>query len=165
MKSTGVVRRIDELGRIVIPKEIRKNLGLREGEGLEIYVEDKKLVMKKYSKIDNHQDNIKSIIKFISDSFNININFYDRDKLVYYTNEILSKISFIKEFNNIIINRKEEIIDVNIDSVIYKLYCKPIIISSDVIGILVYEIKDNLEEIVKVSNFLNQVIIKKIDIS
>ena len=165
MKSTGVVRRIDELGRIVIPKEIRKNLGLREGEGLEIYVEDNKLVMKKYSKVDNHQNTIKEVIKFISDSFNININFYDRDKLLFYTNDILAKISFIKDFNNIILNRKEEIIDINIDNVIYKLYCKPIIISSDVIGILVYEIKDNLEEIVKVANFLNQVIIKKIDIS
>ena len=165
MKSTGIVRRIDELGRIVIPKEIRKNLGLREGEGLEIYVEDNRLVMKKYSKIDNYQDNINSIIKFISDSFNININFYDRDKLVYYTNDVLSKISFIKEFNSIITNRKEEIIDVNINSIVYKLYCKPVIISSDVIGIVVYEIKNNLEEIVKVSNFLNQIIIKKIDIS
>ena len=165
MKSTGVVRRIDELGRIVIPKEIRKNLGIREGESLEIYIDDSKLIMQKYSKIDNHQGNIKDIIKFISDAFTININFYDRDKLIYYTNEVLSKISFIKEFNNIISDRKEEIIDVNIDNIIYKLYCKPIIISSDVIGILVYEIKDNLEEIVKVSNFLNQIIIKKIDIS
>ena len=165
MKSTGVVRRIDELGRIVIPKEIRKNLGIREGESLEIYVDNNKLIMQKYSKIDNHQNNIKDIIKFISDAFNININFYDREKLIYYTSDILGKIVFIKDFNNIISNRKEEIIDVKIDDMIYKIYCKPIIISSDVIGILVFEIKDNLEEIIKVSNFLNQIIIKKIDIS
>ena len=37
MKATGVVRRIDELGRIVIPKELRKNLRIKEGENLEIY--------------------------------------------------------------------------------------------------------------------------------
>ena len=37
MKSTGVVRRIDDLGRIVLPKEIRKTLRIREGESLEIY--------------------------------------------------------------------------------------------------------------------------------
>ena len=165
MKSTGVVRRIDDLGRIVIPKEIRKNMGLREGETLEIYVDDNKLIMQKYSKLNNYQDNIKSIIQFISDSFSININFYDRDKLVYNTNDIFGKLPFIKEYNEIILNRKEEIIDINIEGIIYKIYCKPIIISSDVIGILAYEIKNNLEEIVKVSNFLSQIIIKKIDIS
>lgn len=165
MKSTGVVRRIDELGRIVIPKEIRKNLSIREGENLEIYIENNKLIMQKFSKITNHQDNIKDIIKYVSSAFNININFYDRDKLVFCTNDELGKLSFIKELNNTIINRKDSIIDVNIEQNLHKIYCKPIIISSDVIGILVLEIKDNLEEIVKVSNFLNQIIIKKIDIS
>ena len=40
MKATGVIRRIDELGRIVIPKEIRKNLRIKEGENLEIYVDN-----------------------------------------------------------------------------------------------------------------------------
>ena len=39
MKATGVVRRIDELGRIVIPKEIRKNLRIRDGENIEIYTD------------------------------------------------------------------------------------------------------------------------------
>ena len=153
MKSTGVVRRIDELGRIVIPKEIRRNLGIREGENLEIYIENNKLIMQKFSKINNYQDNIKNIIKFISESFKIN------------TNDILGKLNFIKEFNRIILERKEEIININLDEAMYKLYCKPIIISSDVIGILVFETKDNLDEIIKVSNFLNQIIIKKIDIS
>lgn len=37
MKATGIVRSIDDLGRIVIPKEIRRNLGLREGEAMEIF--------------------------------------------------------------------------------------------------------------------------------
>ena len=45
MKSTGVIRRIDELGRIVIPKEIRKNLGIREGDNLEILIENDKLTL------------------------------------------------------------------------------------------------------------------------
>ena len=39
MKATGVVRRIDDLGRIVIPKEIRRNLRIRDGESLEIFVD------------------------------------------------------------------------------------------------------------------------------
>ena len=50
MKATGVVRRIDELGRIVIPKEIRRTLKIREGTPLEIYSGDNgELLLKKYS--------------------------------------------------------------------------------------------------------------------
>lgn len=50
MKATGIVRRIDDLGRIVIPKEIRRNLHIREGDPLEIFLEeDGGVVFKKYS--------------------------------------------------------------------------------------------------------------------
>lgn len=50
MKATGIVRRIDDLGRIVIPKEIRRNLHIREGDPLEIFLEeDGGVVLKKYS--------------------------------------------------------------------------------------------------------------------
>lgn len=51
MKSTGVLRRIDELGRIVIPKEIRKNLRISNGEALEIFVEEDQIILKKASLI------------------------------------------------------------------------------------------------------------------
>lgn len=49
MKSTGIVRRIDDLGRVVIPKEVRRNFGIREGDPLEIYVgEGGEVIFKKY---------------------------------------------------------------------------------------------------------------------
>lgn len=48
MKATGIVRRIDDLGRVVIPKEIRRNMKLREGDPLEIFVEGDGIVFKKY---------------------------------------------------------------------------------------------------------------------
>ena len=49
MKATGVVRRLDDLGRIVIPKEIRRNLKLKEGDALEIFIsKDNELVFKPY---------------------------------------------------------------------------------------------------------------------
>ena len=50
MKATGVVRRIDELGRIVIPKEIRKTLRIREGENLEIFLDDQENIVLKNQK-------------------------------------------------------------------------------------------------------------------
>lgn len=51
MKATGIVRRIDELGRVVIPKEIRSTLRLKSGDPLEIFTERDELMLKKYSPI------------------------------------------------------------------------------------------------------------------
>ncbi|MBY6871639.1 AbrB/MazE/SpoVT family DNA-binding domain-containing protein [Clostridium botulinum] len=48
MKNTGIVRKVDELGRIVIPKELRRTLNLEEGDGLEIYTEGEQIILKKY---------------------------------------------------------------------------------------------------------------------
>lgn len=49
MKPTGIVRRIDDLGRIVIPKEIRRTCNLREGDPMELYLgEDSQIVLRKY---------------------------------------------------------------------------------------------------------------------
>ncbi len=52
MKATGIVRRIDDLGRVVIPKEIRRTLRIREGDPLEIFVDrEGEVILKKYSPI------------------------------------------------------------------------------------------------------------------
>ena len=52
MKATGIVRRIDDLGRVVIPKEIRRTMRIREGDPLEIFTDkDGELIFKKYSPI------------------------------------------------------------------------------------------------------------------
>ena len=49
MKSTGIVRKVDELGRVVIPIELRRTLGIAEKDALEIYVDDEKIILKKYT--------------------------------------------------------------------------------------------------------------------
>lgn len=65
MRATGIVRRIDELGRVVIPKEIRRTLRIREGDPLEIYTDhDGEVVLKKYSPIGE----ISAIAKDYTDS-------------------------------------------------------------------------------------------------
>ncbi len=51
MKTTGIVRRIDDLGRLVIPKELRKTLRIKEGDPLEIYASEDVLMLKKYSPV------------------------------------------------------------------------------------------------------------------
>lgn len=49
MKSIGIVRRIDELGRIVIPMETRRSLGIKEDDGLEIFTEGENVILRKYA--------------------------------------------------------------------------------------------------------------------
>ena len=48
MKSTGIVRKVDELGRVVIPVELRRTLRIDQKDALEIYVDDEKIILKKY---------------------------------------------------------------------------------------------------------------------
>ena len=48
MKSTGIVRKIDDLGRVVIPKELRRTLNINECDPLEIFIEDESIILKKY---------------------------------------------------------------------------------------------------------------------
>jgi transcriptional pleiotropic regulator of transition state genes len=48
MKSTGIVRKVDELGRVVIPIELRRTLQIEEKDALEIYVDGEKIILKKY---------------------------------------------------------------------------------------------------------------------
>ena len=48
MKSVGIVRKVDELGRIVIPVELRRKFGIDTGDSMEIYTEDNSIVLKKY---------------------------------------------------------------------------------------------------------------------
>lgn len=49
MRSTGIVRRVDELGRVVLPIELRRTLGINEGEPLEIFVDGETIVLKRYA--------------------------------------------------------------------------------------------------------------------
>ena len=57
MKTTGIVRRIDELGRVVIPKELRRTMRIKEGEEMEVFVApDDTLVLKKYSPLKAMED-------------------------------------------------------------------------------------------------------------
>ncbi|WP_342535694.1 AbrB/MazE/SpoVT family DNA-binding domain-containing protein [Lysinibacillus sp. FSL K6-1151] len=55
MKATGITRKVDELGRIVIPKEIRRNLGIEEKDSLEIFTEGSNLILRKYEPVSENK--------------------------------------------------------------------------------------------------------------
>ncbi len=55
MKATGMTRKVDELGRIVIPKEIRRNFGIEEKDSLEIFTEGSNLILRKYEPVSENK--------------------------------------------------------------------------------------------------------------
>ena len=66
MKETGIVRRVDDLGRVVIPKEIRRNLGIHEDDPLEIFLHEDCICFRKYStdKLEKVYDAFKDLVDF-----------------------------------------------------------------------------------------------------
>ncbi len=64
MKSTGIVRKVDELGRVVIPIELRRTLGIGEKDALEIYVDGERIMLKKYEPACIFTGNAEDLIYF-----------------------------------------------------------------------------------------------------
>lgn len=69
MKITGIIRRVDDLGRVVIPKEIRRNIGIHEGDPLEIFLHEDCVCFKKYNanKLEKVSDAFRELTDFAED--------------------------------------------------------------------------------------------------
>lgn len=137
MKDTGIVRRIDELGRIVIPKEIRKNLRINTGDNVEIYMdENNKIILKKFSSLFGMEEELFNIAKVINEFSGATIIVTDIDKTIvsygkdneFYIEQYIDKTlledinqqSFIKKQNFHIVTNHVE----NRLAYIFPLYCK-----------------------------------------
>lgn len=109
MKSTGMIRKIDELGRIVIPKEIRNNLKIKDNEAVEIYVEEDKMILQKYNQMLSYEDKCNKLINIFDKVFNLNIIITDTSKVLFLSKNCDSKFlnnEITKEFQNLIKERK-----------------------------------------------------------
>jgi len=83
MKATGIVRRIDDLGRVVIPKEIRRTMRIRNGDPLEIYVDrNGKVILKKYSPISDLGEFAKEYAISLHDATGHVVCISDRDEII-----------------------------------------------------------------------------------
>lgn len=83
MKATGIVRRIDDLGRVVIPKEIRRTMRIREGDPLEIYTDtDGEVIFKKYSPIGELGPYTKQYVDVLNRTSGMAVIICDRDHVI-----------------------------------------------------------------------------------
>ena len=154
MVKTGMTRRIDELGRLVIPKEIRKNLKIKDNDQVEITVIDNKIILNKHDNIE--KDRIISIIlNSLKKEINKNVLITSRDNIIDYSlinKEIINDLSLNSNMMNIIENRNSII---NIHDKEYICSVFPIIINGDLYGSLMIngdkEITSNELEVIKYS--------------
>ena len=85
MKATGIVRRIDDLGRVVIPKEIRRTLHIREGDPLEIYTEkDGSVIFRKYSPMGDLLDSALKLCESLHDCTKVPVAVSDQDGILAF---------------------------------------------------------------------------------
>lgn len=154
MKSTGVVRRVDDLGRIVIPKEIRRTLRIRDGESLEIFVDKEMIALKKFSKMTDIEDVSKELVEILNSSINKNVFITDRDKIVAASGELKRKYldksiskyleTIMKERKNIVVTSKSTIELVEGIKEEFSYVICPIIMNGDAVGLVmtISEISD-----------------------
>ena len=94
MKATGVVRRIDDLGRIVLPKELRRTMRIKEGESLEIYTDGTdRIILKKYSPVQNVNDFVEEFVESVYASNKRDIIITDNEKVIAYAGNFKTDLS------------------------------------------------------------------------
>ena len=88
MKATGIVRRLDDLGRLVIPKEIRKIYKLKEGDSIEFFVnEDSEIVLKKFSVLSDETEAITRMCQTLQEVTEHPVLFVEDDHFMRWTDE------------------------------------------------------------------------------
>ena len=115
MKATGIVRRIDDLGRVVIPKEIRRTLRIKEGDPLEIFTDRQgEVIFKKYSPISELQTFAAEYADTLQRTSLMPIFICDRDEII-----AVSGASKKEYMENLELNKYWEQIKVELKKVIY----------------------------------------------
>lgn len=169
MKQTGVTRKIDELGRIVIPKEIRKNLGIRDGEALEIFTSEDIIILKKYFEVRKYEDLSSKLCELIKNIYNVDLVITDREKVITSSNkDIVENTKLNNKFLELIDNREmfisKELLTINLGIDISGYFTMiPIIASSDSLGLVII-ISDNANDYNSLGKLLAKIIADKIDI-
>ena len=160
MKDTGIVRRIDELGRIVIPKEIRRTMRLKEGTAVQIYINKSgELTLTKYSPIVDITEFAEVFCSVIAESLNINLVVLDKDLVVSATNKLkgclgkeisLSLEEILEERKSYLLNvsdgSKMLELFVNDSNTYYSQIIVPVLANSDIVGGIVAFTTSQLEQ-------------------
>jgi AbrB family transcriptional regulator (stage V sporulation protein T) len=149
MKATGIVRRIDDLGRIVIPKEIRKTMHIREGAQLEIFIDNEGgVIFRKYSPIGELESYVKDYVETLAKATGNTVVIVDKDIVIAAygsTKKDLLNQKITSETERLIEARKQYVYHIGdhrtqLCQETEKLYAgivNPIILDGDAIGAII----------------------------
>ena len=161
MKATGIVRRIDDLGRVVIPKEIRRTLRIREGDPLEIFTDrEGGVILKKYSPIGELTDFSKEYAESLQQSIGHIVLIADKDAFIsvsgspkkdYMERKVSQELERIMEDRRaVLINDQSKTVPLHNDEEQGKYTSQvisPIIAEGDAIGAVIILSKENTEKL------------------
>ena len=143
-----MVRRVDGLGRIVIPKEIRKVLKIKENEQVEINVTEDKIVLNRYSELDEYDISLEKLIEAVKDIYDKDILITNLNSFVLTSNSYKNLIGLeISPYLNDILETRKDIfensvcslsLNETIDDIETSYLIKTIIKNGDTIGLLVF---------------------------
>ena len=165
------MKKVDELGRIVIPKDIRKNLKINNGDVLKIYVDGNKIQLAKYSDVSSNLEEIKRIFNAYVDVFSQTILFTDRESVLVSNLDIAG--ATIDEKIQILINNREYVFSQEERSYTFNgtsytgyFYIYPVISSIAGIGAIILYSKERMDELYQsIIKFISVYISKTIDIT
>lgn len=170
MKTSGIVRKIDELGRIVIPKEIRNSLNIKDQESIEIVVENDSVILKKHYKMNRTIDNINKYIKIFEHLSDAEFLVTDREKVIGCSSKInaILNLKVTNELNTLVDSRKQIISKTKekvsiVEGIIFEknYILTPIIVNADLLGSVICLKETTLKETDVLSNNIINYLIKE----
>ena len=152
----GQIKRIDELGRIVIPKDIRKRLSIKTNDTLEIGMDGDKIVLNKRIAIKEYNDYVKTLLTILTNYSGIKFLATNREDIIFNNTDI--KGFEIKKYINMSLYEMDKVKD----EICSGCDIRPVIIDSNVEGIIIVINSECNKEIGKIINIL---VTSKLDIS
>lgn len=113
MKTTGIIRRIDDLGRLVIPKELRKTLRIKNGDSLEIFVDNEDIILKKYSPMESIEEAASKYVDSFNQVIKHSVIVTDKDKVIAASGSLKKRYlgKKISEFTERGIERRDSFVE------------------------------------------------------